>query len=204
MHYHSYQNDSGPQDTTVSIPAEKHPDKDNNSNCHDQQQHQKRASGFKSAVIYVLLFVNLVLLTRFCSYYYGRQEDHSNFRINNAYSSLGAYSNNDNNSNNKPHHEPEHDHLGGDYETLDFWLKMALIVFLVMVGGIFAGECSSRPDLNLFFLFSFFFLTQRFCLFTTQLSAVFCDGIDGRYANGVWRPLLGVGYQNRTEELEEL
>lgn len=130
MNYHSYQNDSGPQDITVSIPAEKVIPTDTNSN--DQQQQQKQPSGFKSTVIYVLLFVNLVLLTRLCSAY-GRQEDpSSNFRTNVAF-----YSSNHNN--NKPHHEPEHDHPAGDVETLDFWLKMALIVFLVMVGGIFAG-----------------------------------------------------------------
>lgn len=131
MSYHSYQNDSGPQEVTVSIPAEKVIPTDTNSN--DQQQQQKQPSGFKSTVIYVLLFVNLVLLTRLCSAY-GRQEDpSSNFRTNDAF-----YSSNHNN-NNKPHHEPEHDPQGGDVETLDFWLKMALIVFLVMVGGIFAG-----------------------------------------------------------------
>ncbi|KAG0217586.1 hypothetical protein BGX33_010103 [Mortierella sp. NVP41] len=38
----------------------------------------------------------------------------------------------------KPH-TPEHDHEGIDAESIDFWIKMALIVFLVMVGGIFAG-----------------------------------------------------------------
>lgn len=167
MNYHSYQNDSGPQDITVSIPAEKHPVKDNNSYGHDQQQQQKRASGFKSAVIYVLLFVNLVILTRLCSYYYGRQEDPPNFSTNNAYTSLGAHSNNHNN--NKPHQEPEHDHQVGDYETLDFWLKMALIVFLVMVGGVFAGEFPQSPRLN--FLFSH--TAVFFCLFTTQLIARF-------------------------------
>ncbi|KAF8929474.1 hypothetical protein BGZ47_001024 [Haplosporangium gracile] len=133
MGFHSYQNDSGPQDVTVSIPAEKASTTDTNINGHDQQQQQKRSSGFKSTIIYVLLFVNLVLLTRLYSAY-GRQEDPSNFRANNAF-----YSNNHNNNNNKPHHEPEHDHHGVDVETLDFWLKMALSVFLVMLGGIFAG-----------------------------------------------------------------
>ncbi|KAF9136018.1 hypothetical protein BGW39_009070 [Mortierella sp. 14UC] len=131
MNYHSYQNDSGPKDAAVAIPSEKPTD---SNEQRQEQQRQQRLSGFKSTVIYVLLFVNLVLLTRLCSAYWLQKEDSSNFRTNGAFAS-----NHNNNNNNKPHHEPEHDHEGVNVETLDFWLKMALIVFLVMVGGIFAG-----------------------------------------------------------------
>ncbi|KAF9912077.1 hypothetical protein EC991_001023 [Linnemannia zychae] len=133
MSYHSYQNDSGLRDVTVAIPSEK---PTNNNEQHQQQsQRQQRPSGFKSTVIYVLFFVNLVLLTRLCSAYWLQEDPSSKFRTNGAFS----VNNHHNSNNNKPHHEPEHDHEGVDVETLDFWLKMALIVFLVMVGGIFAG-----------------------------------------------------------------
>ncbi|KAF9931181.1 hypothetical protein FBU30_010624 [Linnemannia zychae] len=127
MTYYSYQNDSGPKNTTVSIPSTK-------PVVHDH--YQQKSSRFKSTAIYVLFFINLVFLARICSTILKPEDILSSLRTqhNNDFSTLNAHSNN-----NKPHREPEHDHQGGSVETLDFWLKMALIVFLVMVGGIFAG-----------------------------------------------------------------
>ncbi|KAG0337871.1 hypothetical protein BG000_004845 [Podila horticola] len=99
----------------------------------------QRSLGFKTVVIYMLVFANLFLWTKLLSVYY-----RSN---NNSWDSVNC-SNNDATrdggnfvfgvmSNTKPQPPPEHE--GEDAGSVGFWIKMALIVFLVMVGGLTIG-----------------------------------------------------------------
>ncbi|KAK3821175.1 MAG: hypothetical protein J3Q66DRAFT_332750 [Benniella sp.] len=128
---HSYH--SACRDISLTIPSippeEKTPlldhSNDYNGRIHPARTDSKnryaiqRALGFKNIVIYVLLFLNFVLLTKLGSMYYnGSQLQLQQF------SEVSL-------------EEPEHE--GTDATSVDFWLKMALIVFLVMIGGIFAG-----------------------------------------------------------------
>ncbi|KAG0007999.1 hypothetical protein BGZ80_003973, partial [Entomortierella chlamydospora] len=77
-------------------------------------------------VIYVLVFFNLVILTRLALLSFRGQNNQFS-----TYCNSGFFANQD---------APEtHDGGEGEDRPLDFWLKMGLIVFLVMLGGIFAG-----------------------------------------------------------------
>jgi len=131
----------------------------------------QRALGFKNIVIYVLLFLNFVLLTKLGSMYYnGSQLQLQQFSAVTL-------------------EEPEHE--GADATSVDFWLKMVLIVFLVMIGGIFAGKlpmarmdwdspCILLPSPPLFLHFPLFYrqlasnrsvrYTRRFALICIHLN----------------------------------
>lgn len=134
---HSYHNAC--RDVTLAIPSippeEKSPLLDQAATSNNYHSHNnvkihpartstkdryaiQRSLGFKNIVIYVLLFLNFVLLTKLASVYYNSPQLQQ-------FSAVSL-------------EEPEHE--GTDATSLDFWLKMALIVFLVMVGGVFAGK----------------------------------------------------------------
>ncbi|KAG0013801.1 hypothetical protein BGZ81_000830 [Podila clonocystis] len=101
----------------------------------------QRSLGFKTVVIYMLVFANLFLWTKLLSVYY-----RSN---NNSWDSVSCSNGDATNSGNfmfgvtsnsnmmKPNPPPEHE--GEDAGSVGFWIKMALIVFLVMVGGLTIG-----------------------------------------------------------------
>lgn len=122
----------------------------------------QRSLGFKTVVIYMLVFANLFLWTKLVSVYY-RSNNDSWDGVN--CSNIDATSNSGNfvfgvmsNSNMKPKPPPEHE--GEDAGSVGFWIKMALIVFLVMVGGIFAGKLYDGR----FFLCVFVFCANEACL----------------------------------------
>ncbi|KAF9213740.1 hypothetical protein BGZ59_004918 [Podila verticillata] len=106
----------------------------------------QRSLGFKTVVIYMLVFANLFLWTKLLSVYYYRNNNNNG---NNSWDSVNCSEDatnsgnfvfgvmNYNNNMMKPKPPPEHE--GEDTDSVEFWIKMALIVFLVMVGGIFAG-----------------------------------------------------------------
>ncbi|KAF8937707.1 hypothetical protein BGZ58_002302 [Dissophora ornata] len=96
--------------------------------CKKNRHAIQRALGFKNVVIYVLLFLNFALLTRLGLTYSRQQQQQQAYRTSFAVRGGGGEE--------FGHGEPEED---GDATWLDFWLKMALIVILVMIGGIFAG-----------------------------------------------------------------
>ncbi|KAG0328166.1 hypothetical protein BGZ99_006036 [Dissophora globulifera] len=86
----------------------------------------QRSSGFKNVVVYVLLLLNLVLLARMSLTYHRRHaQPTSSFAAATHFGEKHGYV------------EPEDG--GEDATSLSFWLKMVLIVFLVMLGGVFAG-----------------------------------------------------------------
>lgn len=116
----------------VAITMEK--DSAANSRSLKERHSVQRALGFKNIVIYVLVFVNLLLCSK-------------------VYSSWSSSGNNNNNKDSGAFHangcstlgEGEGgEHEGGDASTPEFWIKMALIMFLVLIGGVFAGKCSPR------------------------------------------------------------
>ncbi|KAK3839906.1 MAG: hypothetical protein J3R72DRAFT_446959 [Linnemannia gamsii] len=85
----------------------------------------QRSLGFKNMVIYVLLFVNLLLCSKLYSTWSAGNSNGSN---TGAFSATGGCSTIE-----------EEPHEGGDASTPEFWIKMALILFLVIIGGVFAG-----------------------------------------------------------------
>ncbi|KAF9437899.1 hypothetical protein BGZ76_010610 [Entomortierella beljakovae] len=92
----------------------------NNSLSQNNNPSSKGVKNKNTLLIYILLLLNLVLLTRLSlTFFRDRNQDIT--------ASIAAFKKPD-------EHEPE-----GDDNPVDFWLKMALIVFLVMIGGIFAG-----------------------------------------------------------------
>ncbi|KAF9311560.1 hypothetical protein BG003_007287 [Podila horticola] len=114
--------------STVAITMEK--DKSIATNAKRSQQKRvavQRALGFKNVVIYVLVFLNLVL----CAKLYSVWSRDSTPTPTGKHGSDALW------ATRLAGEEPEHE--GGDASTPDFWIKMALIVFLVMIGGVFAG-----------------------------------------------------------------
>lgn len=90
----------------------------------------QRALGFKNVVIYVLVFLNLVLCAKLYSVW---SRDSTPTQPTGKHGSDALWA-----TQLLTAEEPEHE--GGDASTPDFWIKMALIVFLVMIGGVFAGK----------------------------------------------------------------
>lgn len=122
----------------------------------------------------MLVFANLFLWTKLLSVYY-----RSN---NNSWDSVNC-SNNDATrdggnfvfgvmSNTKPQPPPEHE--GEDAGSVGFWIKMALIVFLVMVGGIFAGKLSVNCG--------FFFVCARGVFMLSKLVRLIIFSVEGVHA----------------------
>lgn len=105
----------------------------------------QRSLGFKTVVIYMLVFANLFLWTKLLSVYYSRNNN-SNSSWDSVNCSEDATNSGNfvfgmmNHSNNMMKPKPPPEHEGEDAGSVGFWIKMALIVFLVMVGGIFAGK----------------------------------------------------------------
>ncbi|KAF9962238.1 hypothetical protein BGZ65_009479 [Modicella reniformis] len=83
----------------------------------------QRSLGSKNIVIY-LLFLNFVLLTGLVSTYYSSHQQ----LLQQQQQQFSAFSD-----------EEKPEHKGEAATSVDFWLKMALIVLLVMVGGVCAG-----------------------------------------------------------------
>lgn len=118
-------------DQTVAITMEK--GKSIATNAKRSQQERvsvQRALGFKNVVIYVLVFLNLVLCSKLYSTW-SKDTTTTQPKGGKGYALWAT----------QPE-EPEHE--GGDASTPDFWIKMALIVFLVMIGGVFAGKQKTR------------------------------------------------------------
>ncbi|KAF9190944.1 hypothetical protein BGZ51_001910 [Haplosporangium sp. Z 767] len=92
-----------------------------NARSRKDRQSIQRALGFKNVVIYILVFINLLLCSKLLSIWSRQHEQQPGSNL----SILGE--------SDKPEHE------GEDASTPQFWLKMALIVFLVLIGGVFAG-----------------------------------------------------------------
>ncbi|KAG0075190.1 hypothetical protein BGZ93_003672 [Podila epicladia] len=114
---------------TVAITMEK--DKSISTNAKQSQRERvavQRALGFKNVVIYVLVFLNLVLCAKLYSIWSRATPSHPTGK----HGSDAVWAT-------RLAREEEPEHEGGDASTPDFWIKMALIVFLVMIGGVFAG-----------------------------------------------------------------
>lgn len=77
--------------------------------------------GFKNIIIYVLVFTNLLLCSKLFSIW-------SRASTVPASPEQGFV---------KFAEEPEHE--GEDASMPEFWIKMGLILFLVLIGGVFAG-----------------------------------------------------------------
>ncbi|KAF9155197.1 hypothetical protein BG015_010687 [Linnemannia schmuckeri] len=124
---HQQHNDSN----TVAITMEK--DSTANARSLKERHSVQRSLGFKNMVIYVLLFVNLLL----CSKLFSTWSFGSN---NNSKSNIGALNAAGARCDCSTLGEGEGgEDEGGDASTPEFWIKMALIVFLVLIGGVFAG-----------------------------------------------------------------
>ncbi|KAF8944637.1 hypothetical protein BGZ47_003965 [Haplosporangium gracile] len=124
---HQQHNDS----STVAITMEK--DSTANARSLKERHPVQRSLGFKNMVIYVLLFINLLL----CSKLFLTWSSGSN---NNSKSNIGAFSAASASCDCSTLGEGEGgEHEGGDASTPEFWIKMALIMFLVLIGGVFAG-----------------------------------------------------------------
>ncbi|KAF9904055.1 hypothetical protein BX616_001411, partial [Lobosporangium transversale] len=100
----------------------------NARSCRERRNIQ-RALGAKNIVLYVLVFINLLFSLRLILAW-SRQGDNSNC---NQYGSSSLFGKT---TASKSGHGGEGE--GEDASTPEFWLKMALIVGLVLIGGIFA------------------------------------------------------------------
>ncbi|KAG0211817.1 hypothetical protein BGX28_007407 [Mortierella sp. GBA30] len=92
----------------------------------------QRALGFKNVVIYILIFVNLLLCSKLFSIWSRQQDQQPSGREGRAGGRL-SFSTFSLSGEEAPEHE------GEDASTPEFWLKMALIVFLVLIGGLTIG-----------------------------------------------------------------
>jgi len=117
-HHPSHQPSARHDGHGVAITMEK--DSEANLRSRKERHAIQRALGFKNIVIYVLVFFILVLCAKINSCY-------SVGRPNKNPGSLAALAAT----------EPEGE--GGDASSPEFWIKMGLIVFLVLIGGVFAG-----------------------------------------------------------------
>ncbi|KAF9574225.1 hypothetical protein EC968_007149 [Mortierella alpina] len=101
-------------------------EKDSVANARSRKQRHsiQRALGFKNVVIYVLVFINLLLCSKLFSTWSRQQPQPGSFSTTNR-NSLAP-------------EEPPHEG-GEDASTPEFWIKMALIVFLVLIGGLTIG-----------------------------------------------------------------
>ncbi|KAF9091381.1 hypothetical protein BGX23_005224 [Mortierella sp. AD031] len=91
----------------------------------------QRSLGFKNIVIYVLVFVNLLLCSKLYSTWSAGNNNNSNKKDIGAFNVAGCSTLGESTG------EPEHE--GGDASTPEFWLKMGLIMFLVLIGGLTIG-----------------------------------------------------------------
>ncbi|KAG0364186.1 hypothetical protein BC939DRAFT_510101 [Gamsiella multidivaricata] len=123
---HSYQDTCRGDSIAAIIPTEEadpllRKSASDGSSSIETRRATQRSLGFKNVVIYVLIFLNLVLLTKLCSTYSHQQQNYRIFALDEKEPDRG------------------HEHGGEDATSISFWLKMGLIVLLVMIGGIFAG-----------------------------------------------------------------
>ncbi|KAG0369181.1 hypothetical protein BGZ54_000112 [Gamsiella multidivaricata] len=86
----------------------------------------QRALGFKNIVIYVLIYTNLFLASKL---FFDWSLEQNKSKNDGALSAFAT----------KALKEGEGEGEGSDASTPEFWIKMALIVLLVLIGGIFAG-----------------------------------------------------------------
>ncbi|KAF9956281.1 hypothetical protein BGZ70_009984 [Mortierella alpina] len=109
------------QGVTISM------EKDSLANARSlKQRHSiQRALGFKNIVIYVLVFINLLLCSKLFSTWSRQQPQSGSFFLTTSQNTLAP-------------EEPPHEG-GEDASTPEFWIKMALIVFLVLIGGLTIG-----------------------------------------------------------------
>ncbi|KAG0308551.1 hypothetical protein BGZ98_007637 [Dissophora globulifera] len=116
-------------DHAVAITMEK--DTSAHSRSRSERRGIQRALGFKNVVIYVLVFVNLLLCSRLFSTWSRQNYGHNKEGYCKPTGSSGLLMT----------EEPEggHEGDGEDASTPEFWIKMALIVLLVLTGGVFAG-----------------------------------------------------------------
>lgn len=119
-------------DHDVAITMEK--DSAANARSLKERHSVQRALGFKNIVIYALVFVNLLLCSRlFSTWSFGNNDkNNGDSGAFNAAAAAAAFT-----PLGESMGEPEHE--GGDASTPEFWIKMGLIVFLVLIGGVFAG-----------------------------------------------------------------
>ncbi|KAI1315942.1 hypothetical protein EDD11_000192 [Mortierella claussenii] len=103
-------------------------EKDTAANARSRQERRgiQRALGFKNVVIYVLVFVNLLLCSKL---FFAWSSSPDKMTGSAAFSTLAAVAG----------EEPEGGHEGEGASSPEFWIKMALIVALVLIGGVFAG-----------------------------------------------------------------
>lgn len=112
--------------TLTSEHGNDHPDQQRQGSSKHERFAIQRALGFKNVVIYILLFLNMALITRMFSTYHRAPSKHCRGHASQPDQfTVWAL--------------PEHEHEGEDATSIDFWIKMGLIVALVMIGGIFAG-----------------------------------------------------------------
>ena len=96
--------------------------------CSNRASRPRNAAlGFKNIIIYVLVFTNLLLCSKLFSIW-SRASAVSTPKQDNDWLMMAMVGS----------EEPEHE--GGDAGTPEFWIKMGLIVFLVLIGGVFAGK----------------------------------------------------------------
>lgn len=111
-------------DHGVAITMEK--DTEANHRSRKERHGIQRALGFKNIVIYVLVFINLLLCAKiFSTWSCGRRTKDPG-----SFSALAA-------EGTKAYGEGGE---GEDSSSPQFWIKMGLIVFLVLIGGVFAGK----------------------------------------------------------------
>ncbi|KAF9950369.1 hypothetical protein BGZ72_007972 [Mortierella alpina] len=103
-------------------------EKDSIANARSRKQRHsiQRALGFKNIVIYVLVFTNLLLCSKLFSTWSRQQPQQA--QPGSFLAAKSAFA----------PEEPPHEG-GEDASTPEFWIKMALIVFLVLIGGLTIG-----------------------------------------------------------------
>ncbi|GJJ76045.1 metal transporter CNNM [Entomortierella parvispora] len=113
------------QDHSVAITIEK--DSSSLQTCSSRASRPRNSAlGLKNIIIYVLVFTNLLLCSKLFSTW-SRASTVSTPKQDNDWLVMAMV------GTEKPEHE------GEDAGTPEFWLKMGLIVFLVLIGGVFAG-----------------------------------------------------------------
>ncbi|KAF9551801.1 hypothetical protein EC957_004124 [Mortierella hygrophila] len=126
---HQQHNNNVNSSNTVVITMEK--DSAANARSPKESHSVQRSFGFKNMVIYVLLFVNLLLCSRlFSTWSSGSNNKNTVGAFNAAGASCDCSTLGEGEGG---------EHEGGDASTPEFWIKMALIMFLVLIGGVFAG-----------------------------------------------------------------
>ncbi|KAF9438763.1 hypothetical protein BGZ76_005069 [Entomortierella beljakovae] len=114
-------------------------EKDSVANAHSRQKRQatQRSLGFKNIVIYILLFVNFVLCSKLYGIWSRSRDNNDDGYVRGSLVKTGG-------------HGGEGEGEGGDASSPEFWIKMALIVGLVLIGGVFAGKYKNKEKNNAF------------------------------------------------------